>query len=700
MNILQILPELKVGGVETGTVDFAKYLVEHGHKSVVVSNGGELVDTLTRTGSKHYVLPVHRKSIISVIKLIKPLRRIIKEENIDIVHARSRVPAWIAFFACRKTKAEFITTCHGAYQNRLFSQVMGWSKLIIVPSNAIGKHMIDRYKVDRSNIRCIPRSVDLNRFNIKRIEKTGKPEIVISILGRITPLKGHTYFIKAMAKVVRSYPFVKIWIIGDAPENKQSYKRELEVLVRSLGLRGNVEFLGNRQDVPELLSKTDIMVMSTVTPEAFGRVILEAQAIGVPVVATSVGGIVDIIEDEKTGLLVMPRDVDQMAKQVMRLINDKNLYKSIVHEARLLLEEKFTLGHMATNILEVYKELLEYHNILVIKISAVGDIVLITASLKAIREKFPKAKIYCLVGKESIKILQNCPIIDGLIAYDHKKFDNGFLSLFNMAKKLRNLRIDKVIDFQNNKKSHLLAFLTFPRRSYGYNNKKWGFLLTDKVKNPKVEMPAVEHQFQLLNLLGIKYKEKYDLDLWPSKNDQNYVKQLFDEEWLGNTKNIVGINLAASEKWKSKNWSIEYTAKLCDMLSLKNIRVVVTGMEKDIVLVNQLKSLAKTKIASFAGKTDVMQLAAVIKRCKVFITPDSAPLHIAAAVKTPIIVFFGPTSSARHIPPSKSLIVLEKDLNCQSCYSCECKIMTHDCMNLITPEEVLAKVENIIEAKK
>lgn len=209
MRILQILPELNVGGVETGTVDFAKYLVENGHESVVVSNGGTLVAKLLNDGSKHYQLPVHKKSLGTAFRLVKKVREIILKEKIEIVHARSRVPAWIAYFACRKTQALFITTCHGFYRHRIYSQVMGWPKTIIVPSEAIARHMIDHYKISSENIRCIPRSVDLDRFNpdMRKIRHDGI--CTIAIIGRLTPLKGHPFFLQAMAKVVRQVPYAR-----------------------------------------------------------------------------------------------------------------------------------------------------------------------------------------------------------------------------------------------------------------------------------------------------------------------------------------------------------------------------------------------------------------------------------------------------------------------------------------------------------
>ena len=160
MNILQVLPELNVGGVETGTVDFSQYLIENGHKSVVVSAGGELVKDLESSGGIHYQLPVDKKSLPTIVRMINELARVIKKEDIEIVHARSRVPAWACFFACRKTGVKFITTCHGYYATHFFSRVMGWAKLIIVPSQVIACKMdvakqgkSTWYSISRENVR-------------------------------------------------------------------------------------------------------------------------------------------------------------------------------------------------------------------------------------------------------------------------------------------------------------------------------------------------------------------------------------------------------------------------------------------------------------------------------------------------------------------------------------------------------------------
>jgi len=699
MRILQILPELNVGGVETGTVDFARYLKDHGHHAVVVSHGGALVEALEKMGVKHYALPVHKKSLWTILRSAGALRKIIQKEKIDIVHARSRVPGWIAFFACKKTKAKFITTCHGYYSNHFFSKVMGWPRLVIVPSEVIGRHMIDNFKVPSENIRCIPRSVDLKRFQVKKEEST-EPSCRISIVGRMTPLKGHKYFLNAMAKVVRFLPFVKIWIIGDVPPQKEAYRKELELLARRLGLVDHVEFLGTRKDVPQLLAQTDVLVMASIEPESFGRVILEAQAVGVPVVATQIGGAVEIIEDGKTGLLVPPRATDEMAHAVMRILNDKRLARQFQIEARKKVEEKYTVDHMSGQTLDVYKELMGSMNILVMKMSAMGDVILVTASLKALRKKFRRAKIICLVGKESREILQRCPYIDEMIVVDFKHHHKSLFRIIRFSKKLREYKFDKIIDFQNNLKSHLLTFLSFPSESYGFHNGKMGFVLTHPVKNPNDDLPPVQHQFQILEMLGIQGGDVHELELWPSDNDRKRIKDILENEWMGSGTKIVGIHVSASEKWQTKNWPIEHIAHLADILAGYNIRTVITGVAQDLELAQEVVKKSKTKPVVLAGKTSIMELAALIERCQVFVTPDSSPMHIAAAMKTPFVAFFGPTASLRHIPPARSYAVFEKKLECAPCYRSHCHILTHACMKEITPQEVAHKVRELMKEKK
>ncbi|MFC1804929.1 lipopolysaccharide heptosyltransferase II [Candidatus Omnitrophota bacterium] len=696
MNILQVLPELNVGGVETGTLDLAKYLIKAGDKAVVVSAGGTLVKELESFGALHYQLPVHRKSIASMIKTVPHLAEVIRKEKIDIVHARSRVPAWIAYFACRRSGAVLITTCHGYYSRHFFSRVMGWGKRVIVLSNVIGRHMIDDFGVSRERIRLVSRSVDLSRFRFISPDKKDSKEFNVGIVGRITPIKGHQYFIKAMAMVLRSIPRLKVWIVGDAPRSKESYKEQVQVLVRRLGLGHYTEFLGNQRDIPAIMAHLDLLVLATVTHEAFGRVIVEAQACGVPVVATRVGGVVDIIEDGKNGILVPPGDAAAIAEAAMNIFKDKARAKRLANNAYKKVQEKFSVELMVSNTIQVYNDALSSFKILVIKLGSLGDLILSTAALRSIKERFGKDyKITLLVSQECKDAVSGCPYIDQLLVCDFKRKDKGVRGLWKLGSRIRSEGFDLVIDLQNNRKSHILASLSVAPKRYGYRNKKLGFLLNHGIEDDMPRAGPLAHQFRILEPLGIGLNDSA-LELWPSENDAEYVDGLLTREWVAKGQRFIGINIGASSKWATKDWPLKHLVKLCKELSRRDLRVVITGTADDSRVAEELANSVKSaKLINACAKTSINQLASLIKRCSVYISPDSAPMHIAASQNTPFVALFGPTDPARHIVPAERSIVIRKDLACSPCYKSKCK--TVECMESISVEEVLEAVDKLIK---
>lgn len=694
MNILQILPELNVGGVETGTLDLAKHLVRLGHKSIVVSNGGNLVKDLEAAGSKHYSLPVHKKSLLSMIKMIPKLADIINKEQIDIVHSRSRVPAWIAFFAAGRTGKVFITTCHGYYQKHFLSRVMGWGKLIICPSQAIARHMMENFNVPYERIRLIPRSVDLERFKFISPDKKRREIFNVGIIGRLTPLKGHLHFLKAMAKVIRVNRRIKIWIVGEAASSREAYKEEVQIMVRRLGLSHCTEFLGMQKDIPEILSNLDLLVLASTYPESFGRVIIEAQAAGVPVVATQVGGVVDIIDDGITGLLVAPRDPQAMSEAIVKIMKDVKLGSCLAENAYKKIKEKFNITLMVNNSLNVYQEALSHFKILVIKLGSLGDVILSTAALRAIRERFGQNyKITLLVGAASKEIVIRSPYIDELMVMDLQ--DKSLKATSKIAQELRKRNFDIIIDLQNNRISHILSRLSLAAHRYGYNNDKFGFLLNHRIKDDKAPINPIAHQFRILKMLDIDLKDPR-LELWIAKQDETYIEEFLRSNWISEHPVSIGINIAASERWQTKIWPRDRIIRLCEELAVRDMRVVLTGTEADLkeaqVLVDAIKNV-KPIIA--CGKTSINQLAYLIKRCRVFISSDSAPLHLAAAVATPYIALFGPTDSRRHLAPATKGIVINKNMLCSPCYKPKCK--TRDCMKKITVEEVLEAIDKLLK---
>ncbi len=507
-------------------------------------------------------------------------------------------------------------------------------------------------------------------------------------MGRITPLKGHTHFIKAIQKVSRSIPNIKVQIVGSASRGKLRYKEDLELLVKRLGLADIVQFLGVRRDIPEVLSKASILVLATTTHEAFGRVILEAYASGVPVVATKVGGVVDIIEDNVDGILVVPGDSDSMAEGIIKILKDAQLAMVLAKNAHLKAQIKFNLERMGEKTLDVYREAWESKRILVIKLSALGDLILSIPALKSIRKKFPAPhhKISCLTSGDIASVLMNCPYIDEIIIYDFKGSGRGLFGMLRIAKELRRKNFDLSIDLQNNRKSHILSALSGAGDRYGYQNGKFSFLLNKKILADKFILGPLEHQFRILKMLDIELKDK-KIELWPSKEDELYIDRFLSSEWLDNNQPLVGVHLGASTRWQTKCWPIEYIAGLVQELSLKDIRVVITGEKLDSDCYRELVELTKkAKPIIACGKTTVNQLACLIGRCNVFIAGDSAPLHIAMGTRAQIIGIFGPTDSRRHLTSSENVTVISKKLPCRPCYKPQCPKL--DCMKQITVEEV------------
>jgi len=696
MNILQILPKLDVGGVETGTVDLSKELIKRGHKVIVVSGGGKLVKDLVEMNARHIELPVHKKSLFTIIRSIRELEAIIKDEAVDIVHSRSRVPNIIAFFAARHTGAKFITTAHGYYSNHFISRITGWAKFIIVASAIIGRHMTQNFKVPYERVRFIPRGVDLDKFRFNPPSGSSKSEYKIGVIGRITPIKGHGYFLQTMARVARLFPKVKVLIVGDAPKDKPGYMDKIKALAVQLQIENFVEFAGANYDIPKIMSELDLLVLPSIGQEAFGRVIIEAGASGVPVIATRIGGAIEIIEDERTGILVRPGDILEMVNSIIRVLKDRELSKNLAIEARKKIEREYSLVKMTDDTIKVYEEACKKKSMLVIKLGAIGDAILTIPSLRVLRNSFPYAHIAILVGPEAKHVLKNCPYVDELILYDRKGRDRGIKGLLKVSKILRRRNFDISVDFQNNRASHMISWLGAIPERFGYDNRKLSFFVNNKIKYIKAKSTPLTEQFRLLKAMKIDTTAASTyLEIWPSKEDSSYVDSLLKDAWVSNSQALVGINIGSSARWETKRWPLKNFAKLSDMLAEENIRVILTGSKDAADSAKNFINMTTAKPVNAVGLTNIPQLGVLIKRCKVFLTGDSAPMHVASSMGVDFIALFGPTDPARHFEPTEKGVVIRKDLKCSPCYKTKCR--RNACMEKISVEEVYRLIIKKIE---
>lgn len=369
--ILQVLPELRSGGVERGTVEIARAIVQAGGIAIVASSGGPMASQIAYAGAKHITLPLHKKSPLSLWNNATALAKIIREHKVDIVHARSRAPAWSAYFAARRAGCHFMTTFHGTYglQNswkKRYNAIMTRGERVIAISHFIASHIMQNYKIDPQKLRIIHRGVDVRVFNpynhspqmmIALTKEWRLPDSAPVILfpARITRWKGQDVFIRALAKLPHRNFFAVI--LGD-DKGHEGYRTELEKLIAELGLEGYVRLAKHTHYISEAYMLSKLVVATSLQPEAFGRVVLEAQSMGKPVIATNHGGPMETVIPDTTGWLVEPGNPDMLAAAIDHILNlDDAAVYSISHQA-MANAQRFSLEAMCKQTIEVYEELL------------------------------------------------------------------------------------------------------------------------------------------------------------------------------------------------------------------------------------------------------------------------------------------------------------------------------------------------------
>ena len=325
LTVVQLLPALESGGVERGTLEVAGEIVRRGYRSVVISAGGRLVGPLESAGSRHITWNIGRKSPLT-LRHVAPLRRLLRELDADVLHPRSRVPAWVAWLAWRgmdvATRPRLLTTVHGLYSPGLNSSVMTRGQRVIAISRTVERYIHRHFpKCPPERIHVIPRGVAPEAFptglkptpawwdawHARFPETRGKR--LLALAGRITRLKGHSDFIRMLAHLQPGRPEVHGLIVGAEDPRRLAYARELRQLASSLGLTG-LSFTGERADMPEVLAACDIVyALSADPPEAFGRTALEALALGRPVIGYDAGGTGEVLGELLPQGLVKPGDL-------------------------------------------------------------------------------------------------------------------------------------------------------------------------------------------------------------------------------------------------------------------------------------------------------------------------------------------------------------------------------------------------------
>lgn len=363
LTILQILPELNSGGVERGTLEVGAEIVRRGHRSLVVSGGGRMVEALEQAGSQHFAASVGNKSPLT-LRQVGWLRKLIIEQNVDIVHARSRVPAWVAWLAMRKIpevqRPHFVTTVHGQYSVSRFSEIMTRGDRVIAVSGTIENYIRGNYPqtpVDR--VHTIYRGVDPAEFphgyqpsdewmqDLHRDWPCLAGKRLLTLPGRITRLKGHVDFLKMLVSLRDSGVDAHGLIVGGVDRRKLRYAAEVKRAVAEFGLKDDVTFTGHRSDMKEFYAVSDVVFSLSSKPESFGRTVLEALNLGTPVVGYSHGGVGEILSDVFPTGAVPVGDCDELTDRVTQLLEQRTVVPPV---------SQYSLAEMLEQTLQLYED--------------------------------------------------------------------------------------------------------------------------------------------------------------------------------------------------------------------------------------------------------------------------------------------------------------------------------------------------------
>ena len=379
LKVLQVIPKLGYGGAETGCYDIAHYLPENGCKSFLVTSGGELIKYINKEKVKLIRLPVHSKNPLIILFNSLALIFIIIFNNISIVHARSRAPAWSCFFATKITKRKFVTTFHGTYDfnskiKKFYNSVMVKSNLVIAGSNFIFSHIKNNYSDNlgvKNRLLVIFRGINVDYFDSstktegeekRLLKKWGIEENkkIILLPGRLTSWKGQELFLEAinLVNIQLGYEAFYAVILGNE-QGRDLFKKKLIRLSEQYRMTKQVKFINHCKDMALAYKVSDIVVSSSIKPEAFGRVAVEAQSMEKIIIASNIGGSNETVIDEKTGYLFENGDAKSLCDKILKVLNlDETKLKIIGIEGRKNIVSKFNVEKMCFSTYSEYKKLI------------------------------------------------------------------------------------------------------------------------------------------------------------------------------------------------------------------------------------------------------------------------------------------------------------------------------------------------------
>lgn len=381
-TILQIIPELEAGGAERTALDIAEALVGVGARALVASEGGRLVSELQARGGLWIPFPAKTKNPLRMALNVGRLKKLLRDEQVDLIHARSRAPAWVALGAARALKLPFVTTYHGAYAGKsklkiLYNSVMARGDVVIANSYFTSQRILELHPFAAGRVRVVHRGTDIDTFapsavepaRVRKLRETwgvAPDERVVLLAARLTAWKGQKVLIEAAGQLVRAGLTGVRFILAGDPQGRTGYVRELDAAIAAAGVEGVVKRVGHCSDMPAALMTAAVVTVCSTDPEAFGRVAVEAQLFGKPLIVSDLGAVTETVlappetpDSARTGWKVPPGDAAALAAALTQTLNLRaSELDQLAIRARRHVEANFSLAQMSRDTLGIYAELL------------------------------------------------------------------------------------------------------------------------------------------------------------------------------------------------------------------------------------------------------------------------------------------------------------------------------------------------------
>jgi predicted lipopolysaccharide heptosyltransferase III len=652
--------------------------------------------------------------------------------RVDVVNTHSSNDGWLVGLAARFARRPILIRSRHIevdYPNRFLSGLTFRSlpHHIMTTSQRIGDRLVKELHVPTTDVTCVSTGVDLARFHPSapgtlRQELGLSPETaLVGMISVLRSWKGHATFLEAADHVLKTLDRpVHFVIAGDGPGWE-----ELSRKVARVPLREHVSLLGHRTNVPNVLAGLDVLVLPSYAHEGIPQIILQAQAMSRAVISTTIGGIPEVIEDGVNGLLIAPRDASLLAERICSLLLNPAHRQRLGEAARTGVEKHHSLDAMGARLLKLYEdleirhkraptqimELQKIRNIAVFKMRNIGDVLMITPALRALRETFPQARITAVVNSGTEPMLAHNPHIDEILIYDRIEGKNPTSILRRLAyelhflRELRRRRFDLTIGFTDGDRAAWSSFLCgapFRLGSAHYSRGKYDpRRLIYNLPAPSISplMHEVEKQFYIMEAAGLilRSMKPGELCLVIPEDLRAWARKQFEPL---RPAPIVHVHPVAHWLWKC--WGNEAMAEVIDWLQTeRGARVVVTTgpVPVERQRAQEIVRLCRTNPLFYDGNLTLSQTAALAAESNGYFGVDTAPMHMAAAVGVPVVALFGPTNKVSWGPWTKRGYVLSTPCACISSDSRACDwSKTRGCIAAISPAQAKAALDRMLFA--